>query len=111
MKKSFIIIMLVLSIGLIGFGIFLGIKDKSEKVYEGIVDVEAELEKENVITENVDIYRTLDDAIDYLKEIYLTEDVVVTSSDEFKVYIVVLKGTEEETSYVYHVRSGDLNLN
>ena len=41
MKKSFIIIMLVLSIGLIGFGIFLGINDKSEKVYEGIVDVEA----------------------------------------------------------------------
>ena len=112
MKKILIIIMFVLAIVLIGTGIFFGLSDDSGNNTEEIVDVLEEIKKdENILTENVNVYRTIEDAIYYLKNLYLTEDVTVTSNDEVKATIVVLSGTENEVSYSYFKGAGDLIIN
>lgn len=115
MKKILLIIIAVISIGLIGTGLYFtffgngnsGLGFGSNK--GEIVDVEKELiENEEIHTENVHIYRTIDDAISYLKGNYETEDVKATYNDGIIARIKVLAGTENEVVYVYHINGGDL---
>ena len=112
MKKTLIIIIFVLAIGLIGIGIFFGLKDDEINNGESPIYNYEEIEhEETILSENVNIYRTIDDAIYYLKNLYLTEDVTVTSNDEIRATIVVLNGTENEVTYTYYIGAGDLIIN
>lgn len=112
MKKTLIIIIFVLAIGLIGTGIFFGLKDDEINNGESPIYNYEEIEQEEtILSENVNIYRTIDDAIYYLKNLYLTEDVTVTSNDEIRATIVVLNGTENEVIYTYYIGAGDLIIN
>ena len=116
MKKIIIIVILVLSVGLIGTGLFFTFTDKenknknSDKIYsnEGIVDVDKELEKEEVHTENVHIYRTIEDAVEFLKSSYETDSVEVSYNDGTFAKIKVFPDTSEQVTYIYQIKGGDL---
>ena len=116
MKKIIIIVILVLSVGLIGTGLFFTFTDKKNKnknsdiIYsnEGIVDVDKELEKEEVHTENVHIYRTIEDAVEFLKSSYETDSVEVWYNDGTFARIKVFPDTSEQVTYIYQIKGGDL---
>lgn len=114
MKKIIIIVILVLSVGLIGTGLFFTFTDKENKnsdiMYsnEGIVDVDKELEKEEVHTENVHIYRTIEDAVEFLKSNYETDSVEVSYNDGTFARIKVFPDTSEQVTYIYQIKGGDL---
>ena len=115
MKKIIIIVILVLSVGLIGTGLFFTLTDKenenSDIIYsnEGIVDVDKELEKEEEVhTENVHIYRTIEDAVLFLKSSYETDSVEVSYNDGTFARIKVFPDTDEQVTYIYQINGGDL---
>lgn len=117
MKKIIIIVILVLSVGLIGTGLFFTLTDKENKnensdiIYsnEGIVDVDKELEKEEEVhTENVHIYRTIEDAVEFLKSSYETDSVEVSYNDGTFARIKVFPDTDEQVTYIYQINGGDL---
>ena len=119
MKKIILILIAIISVALIGTGIFFLINESDNKKNNSSVDdtsigrfeVDDELEENNIITENVHVYRTLEDAVDYLKSSYTTEDVVVTNKGADKIIIKVFMGTEEEVTYNYFNGSGELLIN
>ena len=119
MKKIILILIAIISVALIGTGIFFLINESDNKKNNSSVDdtsigrfeIDDELEENNIITENVHGYRTLEDAVDYLKSSYTTEDVVVTNKGVDKITIKVFMGTEEEVTYNYFNGSGDLLIN
>ena len=119
MKKIILILIAIISVALIGTGIFFLINESDNKKNNSSVDdtsigrfeIDDELEENNIITENVHVYRTLEDAVDYLKSSYTTEDVVVTNKGVDKITIKVFMGTEDEVTYNYFNGSGDLLIN
>ncbi len=117
-KKIIIIIIFIVSIALIGAGVYFSITDKEGSGFgpivnsngdEEIVDLEKELEEnEEIHTENIHKYKSLVDAVEYLKNIYATTDVIVSSSDDSTATIKVFGSTENEVIYIYYIGPGDL---
>lgn len=117
MKKILIIIIVVISFLCIGLGIYFVLTDDKEEKFDNVysdnssmiyIETEEELKEKNIITTNVHIYKTLQDAIDYLKSSYTTENVVVKDTTNDRVTIVVLEGTSDEAIYEYSTLDGEL---
>lgn len=118
MKKILIIILLVLAVGLIGVGIFFTFMtdDNGNSILSGgsngsgeVINLDEEIsENEEVHSENVHVYRTIEDATAFLSQIYETNDVVVSYNDGVKATIKVFPDTDEEIRYTYHIGAGDL---
>ena len=114
MKKIIIIIILVISLGLIGTGIFFSLTAKdggfgNNASDEEVVNLDEEIaQNEDVHSENVHIYRTIEDATSFLKSIYETDNVVVSYNDGIIARIKVFAETDDELTYVYHINGGDL---
>lgn len=116
-NKILIIVIFVLAFLFIGFGLFFtftgdknigGLLDGASNDGE-IVDVEEELLKnEEVHSENVFIFRTVDDAVTHLISSYETTDVKVTYNDGVKAIIKVFPDTDKEIKYNYFITGGDL---
>ena len=114
-NKIIIAIILVLAFGLIGTGLFFTFTDKDDSKKENfgeVVDIEEEL-KDNpeVHTENVFVFRTIEDAVAHLVSLHETDDVKVTYNDGIKATIKVFAASEEEIKYTYHISAGDLIIN
>lgn len=116
-NKILIIVIFVLAFLFIGLGLFFTFTgDKNTGGLLGgdsndgeIVDVEEELlENEEVHSENVFIFRTVDDAVTYLISSYETTDVKVTYNDGVKAIIKVFADTDKEIKYNYFITGGDL---
>lgn len=112
MKKIIIYIVIGISVLLIALGIIFTFTEKEDKNTgsqgNDVMNIEEIKNEENIYGDNVNIYKTLDDAVTYLKNLYLTEDVVVTYNDEIKVTIKIFKETENEMVYTYYIAGGDL---
>lgn len=109
MNKKILLIIIVIAIVLIGFGLIFTFIVGDNSNSGPIVDVNAELEKnEDIHMENVYRFSSLDDAIEYLKSTFETENVVVSENDDFVAKIKVLSGTDEEIVYNYIINGGDL---
>ena len=116
-RKVIIIIIFIAALGLIGAGLFFTMTDKdslgfgpiSSSKDEDIVDVLKELEdNEDVHTENINKYKTIEDATSFLINTYQTANVVVSYNDGEKATIKVFADTEEEIKYNYYFGPGDL---
>lgn len=116
-NKILIIVIFVLAFLFIGLGLFFTFTgDKNTGGLLGgssndgeIVDVEEELlENEEVHSENVFIFRTVDDAVAHLISSYETTDVKVTYNDGIKAIIKVFPDTDKEIKYNYFITGGDL---
>ena len=114
MKKILIIIIIVVSLGLIGTGIFFGLTSNDEKLGGSskdteIVNLDEEIENnEEVHSENVHIYQTVEDAKAYLASIYETDQVTVSYNDGQMARIKIFADTEDEVTYIYQINGGDL---
>lgn len=118
MKKILIIVIIVLSVGLIGTGLFFtftGTKDGKPSIIIGssgndeIIYIDEEIaNEEDIHTENVSVFRTVEDAIEYLKGIYETQEVKATYNDGIVAKIKVFPGTNDEIVYNYQIKGGDL---
>lgn len=116
-NKILIIVIFVLAFLFIGLGLFFTFTgDKNTGGLLGgssndgeIVDVEEELlENEEVHSENVFVFRTVDDAVTHLISSYETTDVKVTYNDGVKAIIKVFADTDKEIKYNYFIDGGDL---
>lgn len=114
MKKIIIIIILVVSIGLIGTGIFFGLTGDEVKMgdspnNEEIVNLDEEIAKnEEIHSENVHKYKTVEDAKAYLAGIYETDQVTISYNDGRIARIKLFADTEDEVNYIYQINGGDL---
>ena len=116
-NKILIIVMFVLAFLFIGLGLFFTFTgdENTGSLLGGssndgeIVDVEEELlENEEVHSENVFVFRTVDDAVTHLISSYETTDVKVTYNDGVKAIIKVFADTDKEIKYNYFIDGGDL---
>lgn len=118
MKKILIIVIIVLSVGLIGTGLFFtftGTEDGKPSIIIGssgndeVIYIDEEIaNEEDIHTENVFVFRTVEDAIEYLKGIYETQEVKATYNDGTIAKIKVFPGTNDEIVYNYQIKGGDL---
>lgn len=114
MKKIIIIIILIISVGLIGTGVYFGLTGSKGKYGDNpdngeIVNLDEEIAKdEDVHSENLLKFKTVNDATDYLIGIYETNQVTVTYNDGIIARIKVFEGTENEEVYIYQINGGDL---
>lgn len=91
-KKIILIIFFIISLILIGIGIFLSLKGKNEN---------NEVDNGEVIVDyNINYYNSVDEAINYIKAIRNTENVNIINEDENNYYIEV-SVNNSTFNYVY----------
>ena len=116
MKKILLIVILIVAVVLIGTGIFFGLTASEDgKITllkpenEEVVNLDEEIEKnEEVHSENIHKYKTIEDATLYLSGIYETDQVTVSYNDGRMARIKVFADTDEEVVYIYQINGGDL---
>lgn len=95
-KKIILIIVFIISLILIGIGIFLSLKGEYNTKNEN-----NEVDNGEVIVDyNINYYNSVDEAINYIKAIRNTENVNIINEDENNYYIEV-SVNDNTFNYVY----------
>lgn len=95
-KKIILIIFFIISLILIGIGIFLSLKEEYNTKNEN-----NEVDNGEVIVDyNINYYNSVDEAINYIKAIRNTENVNIINEDENNYYIEV-SVNNSTFNYVY----------
>ena len=95
-RKSILIIVFIISLILIGIGIFLSLKGEYNTKNEN-----NEVDNGEVIVDyNINYYNSVDEAINYIKAIRNTENVNIINEDENNYYIEV-SVNNSTFNYVY----------